>query len=90
MRRQVAAAARTTTDALFAKLAVHDAHKAALDLATGLPPEMKKYHLQRNVGHYGIFNGGRWRREIAPVVKAFIREHDHTRRARKARLVPVA
>ena len=64
--------------------------KAALDLATGLPPEMKKYHLQRNVGHYGIFNGGRWRREIAPVVKAFIREHDHTRRARKARLVPVA
>ena len=64
--------------------------RAALDLATGLPPEMKKYHLQRNVGHYGIFNGGRWRREIAPVVKAFIREHDHTRRAKKARLVTVA
>ncbi len=63
--------------------------KAALDLATGLPSEMKKYHLQRNVGHYGIFNGGRWRREIAPVVKAFIREHDHTRRTRKARLVSV-
>lgn len=54
--------------------------KAALDMATNVPDNMKKYHLQENVGHYGIFNGGRWRREIAPVVKSFIREHDHKNR----------
>jgi poly(3-hydroxybutyrate) depolymerase len=54
--------------------------KAALDLATNVPTEMKHYHLQEKVGHYGIFNGGRWRREIAPVVKQFIRKHDHTNR----------
>ena len=64
--------------------------RAALKLTTGLPDSMKKYHLQLRTGHYGIFNGGRWRREIAPVVKSFIREHDHARRARKPRLVPVA
>lgn len=51
--------------------------KAALDLTTNLPDTMKHYHLQKKVGHYGIFNGGRWRREISPVVKDFIRTHDH-------------
>ncbi|MEQ9334957.1 polyhydroxyalkanoate depolymerase [Thalassobaculum sp.] len=63
--------------------------RATLDLATSLPDDMKKYHLQKNVGHYGIFNGGRWRREIAPVVKDFIREHDHRLGKRKARLKAV-
>ncbi len=63
--------------------------RATLDLATSLPDDMKKYHLQKNVGHYGIFNGGRWRREIAPVVKAFIREHDHRLGKRKTRLQAV-
>jgi len=63
--------------------------RATLDLATSLPDDMKKYHLQKNVGHYGIFNGGRWRREIAPAVKAFIREHDHRLGARKSRLKAV-
>ncbi|WP_028466409.1 polyhydroxyalkanoate depolymerase [Nisaea denitrificans] len=51
--------------------------QAALDMTPNLPDSMKHYHLQKNVGHYGVFNGGRWRREIAPVVKGFIREHDH-------------
>jgi len=51
--------------------------KAALDLTPNVPDAMKRYHLQRGVGHYGIFNGRKWRSEIAPVVKAFIREHDH-------------
>lgn len=63
--------------------------RATLDLATSLPDDMKKYHLQMKVGHYGIFNGGRWRREIAPVVKGFIREHDHKLGKRKSRLKAV-
>jgi poly(3-hydroxybutyrate) depolymerase len=46
--------------------------KAALDISTKLPAAKKKYHLARNVGHYGIFNGRKWRERIAPVVEEFI------------------
>ena len=50
--------------------------KAALTISNGLPDAMKSYHLARGVGHYGIFNGRRWREQIAPVVEAFIAAHD--------------
>src|SRR3546814_4847823 len=50
--------------------------KAALDLTPNLPKSKKHYHLQQNVGHYGLFNGGKWRREIAPVLEKFIRKTD--------------
>ncbi|MEE1556799.1 MAG: hypothetical protein V1262_12840, partial [Alphaproteobacteria bacterium] len=30
---------------------------------------------QPDVGHYGVFNGHRWRQEIAPRIKAFITRH---------------
>jgi poly(3-hydroxybutyrate) depolymerase len=46
--------------------------KAALDLATKLPASKKQYHLAKDVGHYGIFNGRKWRDKIAPVVDKFI------------------
>ncbi|MGC6331292.1 polyhydroxyalkanoate depolymerase [Rhizorhabdus sp. FW153] len=46
--------------------------KAALSLATALPDEKKQYLLAEKVGHYGIFNGRRWREKIAPVVDAWI------------------
>ena len=47
--------------------------RAALDLAEHLPLKKKKYHLARNVGHYGIFNGSKWRARIAPVVEEWMR-----------------
>ena len=47
--------------------------RAALDLAEHLPIAMKKYHLAREVGHYGIFNGSKWRENIAPVVEEWMR-----------------
>ncbi|MBF0306605.1 MAG: polyhydroxyalkanoate depolymerase [Alphaproteobacteria bacterium] len=50
--------------------------KAAHDLCTGLPEGMRRHHLQAGVGHYGIFNGRRWREEILPNVRDFIRTHD--------------
>jgi poly(3-hydroxybutyrate) depolymerase len=50
--------------------------KAALDLASKLPAPFKKYHRAPNVGHYGIFNGRRWRTEIAPVLEEWIAEAD--------------
>jgi poly(3-hydroxybutyrate) depolymerase len=46
--------------------------KAALKLATALPEEKKAYHLALGAGHYGIFNGRKWREKIAPVVEQFI------------------
>ena len=46
---------------------------AALDLCTGLPAAKKRHHVQPKVGHYGVFNGQRWRREIYPKVRDFIR-----------------
>lgn len=46
--------------------------KAALDIATRLPKAKKQYLLAKDVGHYGIFNGRKWREQIAPVVEKFI------------------
>jgi poly(3-hydroxybutyrate) depolymerase len=50
--------------------------KAALTISTGLPDAMKHYHLAPEVGHYGIFNGSKWRDKIAPVVEDWISAHN--------------
>ena len=50
--------------------------KAALTIATSLPAKRKKYLLAEKVGHYGIFNGRRWRDEIAPVLEQWIAAHE--------------
>ena len=46
--------------------------KAGLDMATGLPDAQKRYYMAEGAGHYGIFNGRRWRDRIAPVVEDWI------------------
>ncbi len=46
--------------------------KAALTLATKLADGKKLYLMAKDVGHYGIFNGRKWRERIAPVVEKFI------------------
>jgi poly(3-hydroxybutyrate) depolymerase len=46
--------------------------KAGLDLAAKLPAEKKRYFLAEDTGHYGIFNGRKWREKIAPVVEEWI------------------
>ena len=48
--------------------------KAALKLATGLDEGKKRYMLAEGAGHYGIFNGSKWRARIAPQVEKFIAE----------------
>ena len=50
--------------------------KAALDIATNLPDDLKNYYVAEGVGHYGIFNGGKWRTRIAPVVEEWIARHN--------------
>jgi len=49
--------------------------RAALRISTALPDDKKQYFMAPGVGHYGIFNGGRWRRVIAPIVEAWIAKH---------------
>ena len=46
--------------------------RAALTLANKLPKAKKRYLMAEEVGHYGIFNGSKWRDRIAPVVEEFI------------------
>lgn len=48
---------------------------AAHRLCSGLKPEMRLDFLQERVGHYGIFNGRRWRERIMPRVRDFMRAH---------------
>ena len=48
---------------------------AALDLTPNLSPDRKTYLLQKGVGHYGVFNGSRFRSEIAPRITDFILTH---------------
>ena len=52
--------------------------EAAHALCTGLPAEMKQHHLQPKVGHYGVFNGSRYRAEIQPKIAAFMRAHSRS------------
>ena len=46
--------------------------RAALDLLTSLPDEKKAWHVEPGAGHYGIFAGKSWRRNIRPLVLDFI------------------
>jgi poly(3-hydroxybutyrate) depolymerase len=50
--------------------------EAAHTLCKNLPASKKKHHYQLGCGHYGIFNGSKWRNHIMPVVRDFIRKFD--------------
>ena len=47
--------------------------EAAHGLCPNVPPERRRHRLQPGVGHYGIFNGRRWRNDILPDIADFIR-----------------
>jgi poly(3-hydroxybutyrate) depolymerase len=47
--------------------------EAALTLTPNLRKEKKKHYIQEKVGHYGVFNGSRWRQQIQPKIRDFIR-----------------
>ena len=49
--------------------------KAAHKLCTNLPEKKRMHHMQPDVGHYGVFNGSRFRAEIAPRIVDFMAEH---------------
>ena len=49
---------------------------AAQELCVNIPAARKQHHLQTEVGHYGVFNGSRFRKEIAPRIREFIAMND--------------
>jgi poly(3-hydroxybutyrate) depolymerase len=50
--------------------------QAAHALCSGIPEDMKADYVQPKVGHYGVFNGKRFREEIYPRVREFIWRRD--------------
>jgi poly(3-hydroxybutyrate) depolymerase len=44
---------------------------AAQELCLNIPPKLKLHHEQADVGHYGVFNGSRFRQFIAPRIREF-------------------
>lgn len=56
--------------------------RAAHDICVNIPDEKRGHHLQPKVGHYGVFNGSRFRAEILPRMIAFMRDNSRVKRSR--------
>ncbi|MBX4958502.1 polyhydroxyalkanoate depolymerase [Rhizobium lentis] len=52
--------------------------RAAQTICVNIPDDMRMHYLQPDVGHYGVFNGSRFRREIAPRIVNFVRQHSRS------------
>ncbi|MEO0982654.1 MAG: polyhydroxyalkanoate depolymerase [Pseudomonadota bacterium] len=65
--------------------------QAAHDLCVNLPKSMQTDYVQPGVGHYGVFNGSRFRTEIVPRVNEFVaRFVDQRREAAEAERMAAA
>ncbi len=73
---QIKRTALFTIEGEFDDISAPGQTKAAHDLCSSLPEHMREHHLQEGVGHYGIFNGRKWREIIMPKVRNFIRNFD--------------
>jgi polyhydroxyalkanoate depolymerase len=45
---------------------------AAHQLCTSLRPHLRRHHLQPGVGHYGVFSGSKWEKQIYPQVRNLV------------------
>jgi poly(3-hydroxybutyrate) depolymerase len=63
--------------------------QAAHDICANIPEQMRRDYIQPGVGHYGVFSGRRFRTEIYPRVREFVRNfHSNASRGvRKLRVV---
>jgi poly(3-hydroxybutyrate) depolymerase len=62
--------------------------EAAHRLCVSIPADRKAHYLQTDVGHYGVFNGSRFRAEIAPRISDFILTHNRAFNGNSARIMP--
>jgi poly(3-hydroxybutyrate) depolymerase len=61
--------------------------QAAQTICVNIPEEMRMHYLQPDVGHYGVFNGSRFRREIAPRIVNFTRQHSRAKKPPVQRVI---
>jgi poly(3-hydroxybutyrate) depolymerase len=54
--------------------------EAALSLCSNISDDRKTHYVQPAVGHYGVFNGSRFRAEIAPRISDFVLSHNFGRK----------
>jgi poly(3-hydroxybutyrate) depolymerase len=45
---------------------------AAHMLCSSLRPHLKRHHLQPGVGHYGVFSGSKWEKQVYPQVRNMV------------------
>ncbi|MCY7354916.1 MAG: polyhydroxyalkanoate depolymerase [Lysobacter sp.] len=50
--------------------------RAAHQLCSGIPQDSQLHYTAVGAGHYGIFSGRRWREQVYPQVREFIRKHE--------------
>ncbi len=50
--------------------------EAAQKICSALPASKRKHHVQKGVGHYGIFNGRKFREHVVPIIVDFVTKHD--------------
>ncbi|PWY56705.1 polyhydroxyalkanoate depolymerase [Legionella qingyii] len=48
--------------------------KSVINLCKNLSESKKKYYLAKEVGHYGLFNGSKFRKKIIPEINSFIQK----------------
>ena len=60
---------------------------AAQTICSNIPDDKRMHYLQPDVGHYGVFNGSRFRREIAPRIVSFAREHSRAAKSPVKRVI---
>ena len=58
--------------------------QAAHDICSNIPADMAADYVQPGVGHYGVFNGSRFRTEIVPRVTEFIARFVNREREKEA------
>ncbi len=59
--------------------------QAAHDLCVNIPADMRAHYMQPKVGHYGVFNGSRFRAEIVPRIVDFMTSYGVANRRPAAR-----
>jgi len=64
--------------------------EAAHRLCVNIPPERKAHYLQLAVGHYGVFNGSRFRAEVAPRIADFVLSNNGQPQTARRPLIKVA
>ncbi len=64
--------------------------EAAQHICPNIPDALRAHYVQPGVGHYGVFNGSRFRSEIAPRIADFVLTHNNNRPSSGTKPAPLA